>query len=79
MVLFTKLFSEIFRNYETDGVPASGAYAPVKSEIRQWGTEAEAALNAAQTAAVEAATAAVISDMSRLELSRRSTLFNSAI
>lgn len=29
--------SEIWRDYETDGVPASGAHKPVKADIREWG------------------------------------------
>lgn len=78
MALFTKLFAEIFRDYATDGVPASGANKPVKSDIRQWGAEAEAALDAAQTAAITAATAAVQVDINRLELARRRMLFHFA-
>lgn len=76
---FTKRLREIFRNYETDGVASSGAHKPLKSDIIQWGTEAEAALDDAQTAAVAAATAAVLVDSARLEIARRSFLFNSAI
>lgn len=40
---FTKLASEIFRAFATDGVAASGAHAPVKADIRTWGGELEAA------------------------------------
>ncbi|WP_316188332.1 MULTISPECIES: hypothetical protein [unclassified Bradyrhizobium] len=29
--------AEIFRDYETDGVPGSGPHRPVKAEIRGWG------------------------------------------
>lgn len=33
-----------WRAYVTDGVPASGAHNPVKSEIRTWGGEVESAI-----------------------------------
>jgi len=32
----TKLGSEIWRDYETDGVPASGAHKIIKSDMRDW-------------------------------------------
>lgn len=35
---------EIFRDYETDGVPSSGAHKPVKSDIRDWGAALESGL-----------------------------------
>lgn len=44
MVDFTKLAAEIWRDYVTDGVPASGAKKPVKADIRLWGLEAEQTL-----------------------------------
>ncbi len=37
-----KTANEIFRDYETDGVPSSGAHKPIKPDIRQWGTAVEA-------------------------------------
>ncbi len=39
--MVTTSASLIWRDYATDGVPASGAHAPVKSEIRTWGAEIE--------------------------------------
>ncbi len=36
----------VFRDYETDGVPSSGAKKPKKSEIRQWGAGIESAIQA---------------------------------
>lgn len=36
------LASSIWRDYNTDGVPSSGAYKPLKSEIRGWGADVEA-------------------------------------
>jgi len=38
-ISFTKEANTIFRDYNTDGVPASGKFSPVKSDIRLWGTE----------------------------------------
>jgi len=35
---------EIFRDYETDGVPASGPHEPNKSDIREWGGALESGL-----------------------------------
>jgi len=32
---------EIFRDFTTDGVPASGRWSPVKRDIREWGTRLE--------------------------------------
>jgi hypothetical protein len=43
---FSKLFSEIWRDYVTDGVPASGAHAPIKADIRSWGLEVESVVTA---------------------------------
>jgi len=74
MSIFTKLFAEIFRDYATDKVPASGVNEPAKSDIRQWGAEAEAALDAYD--AVVAADA--VNAMSRLELARRRLLITTA-
>jgi hypothetical protein len=42
MTSFAKLGSEIFRDYTTDGVPASGAWKPGKADIRQWLATVEA-------------------------------------
>lgn len=33
-----KTAQEIYRDYETDGVPSSGVHNPRKAEIREWGT-----------------------------------------
>lgn len=38
---FAKRLAEVFRDYITDGVPASGVQKPVKSDIRAWGLEVE--------------------------------------
>jgi len=38
---WTALLASIFRDYITDGVPASGIQKPVKADIRTWGTETE--------------------------------------
>lgn len=40
--MFAKLIAEIFRDYDTDGVPSSGARKPPKADIRAWGTTVEA-------------------------------------
>lgn len=36
MSFFSKLFAEVWRDYATDGVPASGAHDPIKADIRAW-------------------------------------------
>lgn len=46
MPTFTRYAAEIWRNFTTDGVPASGAHRPAKGEIRQWGLELEALVEA---------------------------------
>lgn len=38
--------AEIWRNYETDGIPASGVHQPDKRSIREWGTGVESTLGA---------------------------------
>ena len=43
---FTKLMAEIFRDYVLDGQAGSGPNKPHKPDIRQWGLEVEAGLNA---------------------------------
>jgi hypothetical protein len=42
MSFFSKLASEIWRDYATAGVPASGSQDPVKADIRAWGAAVEA-------------------------------------
>jgi|SRR5579871_3425641 len=54
---FAKLFTEIFRDYETDGVPSSGPHSPIKADIRNWGATVETRL------AVGARVARVDADM----------------
>jgi len=56
----TKSLVEIFRDFETDGVPASGKHKPIKADIRQWGTEVEAELALAATRVVTAAGAITV-------------------
>jgi len=46
MSLFSRLAREIWRDHVTEGVPVSGAHEPVKSHIRQYGLELEAAIAA---------------------------------
>lgn len=46
---FTKRGSEIWRDYETDGVPSSGKRKPVKGDIRTWATQMENLLSEAPT------------------------------
>src|SRR4051812_24990431 len=36
-----KTAAEIWRDYETEGVPSSGAHKPIKADIREWGAAAE--------------------------------------
>lgn len=43
---FTKLGHELFRQYVTDGVPASGAWSPVNADIQAYLLLTEATLNA---------------------------------
>lgn len=42
MSFFSKLASEIWRDYVTAGVPSSGAQPPIKADIRAWGAAVEA-------------------------------------
>jgi hypothetical protein len=42
MTLFA---AQVFRDYETDGVPGSGPHQPIKSEIRAWGSALESGLS----------------------------------
>jgi len=44
----TESASNVFRDFNTPGVPASGEYAPEKVLVRRWGREIEAAVGAAQ-------------------------------
>lgn len=48
MVDFTKLAAEIYRDYVTDGVPLSGKFNPIKSQIRTWGLELEGGVRGQQ-------------------------------
>lgn len=52
---FTKLGAEVFRNYSTDGVPASGAWEPVKSDIRGWMITVEAAIGGVSSNGIDPA------------------------
>ena len=47
--MVTKTAAQIWRDYETDGVPASSPHDPEKPEIRLWGGEIEALLAAQLT------------------------------
>ncbi|MDH0873670.1 right-handed parallel beta-helix repeat-containing protein [Agrobacterium pusense] len=38
--------AQVFRDFETDGVPASGAHNPRKTDIRRWGSQIEAVIQA---------------------------------
>lgn len=40
----THTSAQIYRDYTTDGVPASGLWLPPRLQVRTWGTEVEAAL-----------------------------------
>ena len=40
------LAADVWRDFETSGVPSSGAHDPVKSGIREWAAEQEALTNA---------------------------------
>lgn len=42
--MFERSATEIFRDYNTEGVPASGLYKPSKADIRTWGAAIEAAM-----------------------------------
>lgn len=44
MGTITDQFANVYRDYNTDGVPASGAHEPVKSEIRALGAALESAI-----------------------------------
>lgn len=48
--------AEIFRDYATDGVPASGANKPVKSDIRTWGLGLESGIKGVHAADIPSAT-----------------------
>jgi hypothetical protein len=53
-------FGEAFRDFETDGVPASGAHKPVKHEIQALGTAIDTALAGAVSGIAQYATAAAL-------------------
>lgn len=42
------LAAQIWRDFNTDGVPASGVHKPLKSKIREWGTDKENRLTDAE-------------------------------
>src|SRR5438105_2512211 len=48
--------AEIFRDYNTAGVPASGVKNPVKSEIRAWGLALEEGIKGVHNADIVSAT-----------------------
>jgi hypothetical protein len=45
MVTFTRDADEVWRDFATDGVPASGIHKPLKSHIRTWGGEVKTSLD----------------------------------
>lgn len=47
LTYFTKLAAEIFRDYETDGVPATGAHKLIKQDIRDYLAQVESVIGAA--------------------------------
>lgn len=49
---YTKLASQVWRDYIVDGVPTSGKFRPIKSEIRTWGTELQDHLDDVNDAAI---------------------------
>jgi hypothetical protein len=51
----SRVASEIWRDYATDGVSASGAHKPIKSHIRRWAKEVEAAVAAGGYSATDPA------------------------
>lgn len=67
--------AQIWRDYVTDGVPASGAHKPLKSAIRMWGADKEVRI-----AAIEATTQlawldpVVVSSTGNLTLSGEQTI-----
>lgn len=75
---WTKVLSLIFRDYVTDGVPASGANEPDKEDIRVWGGEAEGFLDDHETriAALEAASVDPIVPQGRLTLITATPVMN---
>ncbi|WP_315759292.1 right-handed parallel beta-helix repeat-containing protein [Bradyrhizobium sp. SZCCHNRI2007] len=55
--------TEVWRDYETDGVPGSGAHKPVKAEARAWGTWLEGLLKAGVTGLAYATLTALNADL----------------
>lgn len=53
-------FDQAFRDYESDGVPASGPYEPIKADIRALGNFIEAAVSSAGTNLTAYATVAAM-------------------
>lgn len=71
----TKTAAELLRDYEIDGVPSSGAHAPIKSDLRQYFSEIEASL-----ALVDAAVSSDLTNAAyRAAYARRTLLFTFAI
>lgn len=61
---FSKLGAEIWRDYETDGVPASGAHSIPKADMRSWMAVVEAIVDAAaQEAGPTSVSAASTTDL----------------
>ncbi len=61
---FAKLGADIWRDYETDGVPASGAHSIPKADMRAWMAAVEAIVDAAaQEAGPTAVAAAATTDL----------------
>jgi len=57
--------AEVFRDFETDGIPSSGPHNPRKSDIRRWGKGIEAVLGAtlANGSLIYATRAAIQADL----------------
>lgn len=69
-----KTAAEVWRDYATDGVAASGVHEPRKSDIRAYLGEIETAVALIETALVADTAAA----LARLELARRRATFAGA-
>ncbi len=50
---FSKLFDEIWRAFETDEVPSSGAHNVIKEDVQDWGAIVEAQVQLASTLATD--------------------------
>lgn len=62
--------STVWRDYNTDGVPSSGAKKPHKPDIRQWGAAVESAITAveATVAAADLSVSGVEADIAALDI-----------